>query len=77
MTHILRTPCYYIAQTRLTGRQYWDTVNKHRYGTPEAALAAAVKRMRPGVKRARALAIPYGETGQWYEPRVVMEAKML
>ena len=56
-------------------RKWHDVTGQCRTAT--GALSRAVAKMGREDARARVLFIPTGETGQWYEPHVSMEAKRL
>ena len=73
--HILTTNGHFIAQVRGIGCRNWRTINKSKYTTAQKALSIAVRNMGKNDKRARALYVPTGETGSWYEPHVAMEAR--
>lgn len=69
--HILRPRGHYIGQVRRCGHRLWETVTKPR-SDPHRALAAAVLK---GKNRKRALVL-FIDDSPYYDPHVVMEAKL-
>lgn len=74
--HILRTPGYYVGYTRQVGCRNWTKVTG-RCKTAGSALAKATRKMHSWDKRACVMFVPTGETGQYYEPHMAMEAVRL
>ena len=69
--HILRPRGHYIGQVRGVGCRLWQTVTKPRRSAHNALAAAVLK--GKGMKRARVLFI---ENSGWYEPNLIMEARL-
>jgi hypothetical protein len=69
--HILRPRGHYIGQVRRSGHRLWKTITGPRRSARHALAAAVLK--GKGMKRARVLFI---DSSPWYDPHVVMEARL-
>jgi hypothetical protein len=69
--HINRPRGHYLGQVRRVGCRLWDTVTGPRRSAHHALADAVLK--GKGMKRARVLFI---DNSGWYDPHIVMEARL-